>query len=88
MPITSSAKKALRQNKTHRALNVKRITALKTTIKKFKKLLLSDKTAAQKFLPEVYAKIDKSAKTAIIKKNTASRLKSRLTIQLAKLLKK
>ena len=46
-------------------------------MKEYKKLLLEGrKDDAKKLLPKVYKKIDKAAKTGVIKKNKASRLKS------------
>ena len=85
MPITKSAFKALRQTKRRRARNLKQQGALKDTIKKYKKAVeAGKKDEAVKLLPEVYKKLDKAAKTNIIKKNKASRLKSRLTKRLAK----
>jgi small subunit ribosomal protein S20 len=83
MPVTRTAKKALRQNVRRREKNVKQSTELKKTIKAFKKLVEAKKTtesAAQ--LSVVYQKLDKAAKTGLIKKNTANRLKSRLTARL------
>ena len=45
----------------------------------FRKLVAAKKTEeAQSFLPQVYRALDKTAKAGTIKKNTASRLKSRL----------
>ncbi len=82
MPITSSAKKALRQTKTHRKVNIKRQNELKAVIKAFKKLVATDKKEAEKFVSQLYARIDKSAKTGIIKLNKAARLKSRLVKKL------
>lgn len=83
MPITSSAKKALRQNTKHHAENLKRSEAFKDAIKKFKKLIEAKKLSeAQAALPAVYQSLDKATKTHVIKKNTASRLKSRLTKKL------
>lgn len=79
MPYTSSAKKALRQNIKRRAKNVKRKTELKAVIKQYKKLAADNKDEAKKFLPQVYKKLDKTAKVKLIKKNKASRLKSRLS---------
>ena len=80
MPYTSSAKKALRQNVKRRAKNVKRKTELKAVIKQYKKLAADGKKEeAKKFLPQVYKKLDKTAKVKLIKKNKASRLKSRLS---------
>lgn len=79
MPITSSAKKALRQNVRRHAANFEKKLELKATIKKYKKLLATSKDEAQKFLPTVFKNLDKAAKANLIKKNTASRLKSRLS---------
>ncbi len=80
MPITKSAQKALRQNKRRRARNVKQSRSLKDEIKLLKKLVANkNKKDALEILPKVYKFLDKAAKTNLIKKNTATRLKSRLT---------
>ena len=80
MPITTSAKKALRQMHSNRTRNLKHKGELKTVVKKYKKLVAAKDTAeAKKQLALVYKKLDKAAKTNLIKKNKASRLKSRLT---------
>lgn len=80
MPIIKSAKKALRQNIRRRKQNIKRKTDLKSVIKQYKKLVASDqKEEAEKYLSQVYKKLDKSAKVNLIKKNKAARLKSRLS---------
>ena len=80
MPITKSAKKALRQNKRRAVRNVKRKRKIKDLIKEVKKLISQNKTKeAKKLLPEIYKSLDKAAKTKVIKKNTASRKKSRIT---------
>jgi len=80
MPITSSAKKALRQNKRRHARNLKQSRSLKDEIKSLKKFMaLKNKEGAKEILPKVYKALDKAVKTNLIKKNTASRLKSRLT---------
>ena len=78
MPIIKSAKKALRQNIRRRKINLKRKADLKSIIKQYKKLVYSNKDEAKKYLAQVYKKLDKSAKVNLIKKNKASRLKSRL----------
>ncbi len=84
MPITSSAKKALRQNKTRRVRNVIRKDTYKKAVVRYRKLVAQKKSEeAQKMLSTVYKALDKAAKTKVIEKNKASRLKSRL----AKLLK-
>jgi small subunit ribosomal protein S20 len=79
MPITKSAKKALRQNIRRRKINLKRKVELKSVIKQFKKLAAENKEEAKKYLSQVYKKLDKSAKVNLIKKNKAARLKSRLS---------
>ena len=80
MPITKSAQKALRQNKRRRARNLKQSRSLKDEIKSFKKLVIAkNKKGANEILPKVYKALDKAAKTNLIKKNNATRLKSRLT---------
>jgi small subunit ribosomal protein S20 len=85
MPITKSAKKALRQNKRRREKNLRKFDVLKETIKKFKKLIAENKKEeAIKLLPQLYKVIDKSCKGGLIKKNTADRKKSRLTKTLNK----
>ena len=84
MPNTKTAKKALRQNIKRRQANVRSKKNLKEAIKKFKKMAETDKEKAKKELSEIYKKLDKSAKTKLIKKNKASRLKSRLTKTLNK----
>ena len=79
MPITKSAKKALRQNKRRRQRNLRQFDILKDTVKKIKKLVAENKKEeALKLLPQAYKVIDKAAKTGIIKKNNAARKKSRL----------
>mgnify|MGYP001568344031 CR=1 FL=1 len=73
MPKTKSAKKAFRQSLRRQERNLKNKKALKEVIKKYKK------TPSADALSQVYQKLDKAAKTEIIKKNKAARLKSRLT---------
>ncbi len=85
MPITKSAKKALRQNKTRRERNLRRFNVLRDTVKKIKKLMAENKKEeAIKLLPLAYKALDKAAKTGVIKKNTSARKKSRLTKLIAK----
>lgn len=83
MPITKSAKKALRQSKKRRKVNINRKIAVKNVVKEIKKLLSSNKKEeALKLVPKAYKAFDKSAKRGVIKKNTASRKKSRLIKQI------
>jgi small subunit ribosomal protein S20 len=44
-----------------------------------------DATAATALVPKTFSLIDRAAKWGIIKKNTAARYKSRLTLRLRKL---
>ena len=79
MPITSSAKKALRASKHKRVYNIERRDSLNDVVKAIKKLVKDKKVKdAEKLLPNAYQAIDKAAKRGIIKKNTANRKKSRL----------
>jgi len=85
MPITSSAKKALRASKRKRVFNLRRQRSADELVKQICKLVAQKKVAeAKALLSKAYKALDKSAKMKTIKKNTASRKKSRL----AKLLKK
>jgi len=80
MPITKSAKKALRQSKKRRTLNLRRLGTMRENIKNIKKLVEENKKEeAQKLLPQTYKAIDKAVKRNILKKNTAARKKSRIT---------
>ena len=79
MPNTESVKKSLRQSQRHRARNLSQKKTLKEVIRNFKKAVESKPAEATKMLSDVYKKLDKAAKKNIIKKNTANRLKSRLT---------
>jgi small subunit ribosomal protein S20 len=80
MAITKSAKKALRQNISRKKRNIIRKKNLKSVLKQAQSLIAEKKTKeAKELLPQIYKIIDKSAKTKIIKKNTASRKKSRIT---------
>ena len=79
MPITKSAKKALRGSLVKKSANDRNKKALKESIKKIEKLVKEkNKVEAKKMLPEAYSAIDKAAKKGVIKKNNASNKKSRL----------
>jgi small subunit ribosomal protein S20 len=79
MPITSSAKKAIRVSARKKLVNDRRTRTMKDEIKKLEKAAKTDKVAAAKLLAVAYAAIDKAAKRGVIKKNTASRKKARMT---------
>lgn len=78
MAITKSAKKAERASLKKRVFNIRRKRVLIDTVKTVRKTMATDATAARTSLSEAYQAIDKAAKRGIIKKNTASRKKSRL----------
>jgi small subunit ribosomal protein S20 len=85
MPITKSAKKALRQNVTRHKRNVVRKDAYKAQVVGFRKLVVAKKfEEAAKALPLVFKALDKAAKSKVIEKNKASRLKSRLAQLISK----
>lgn len=78
MPITKSAKKAIRVSARKRAINDRRKRTMKEAVKKIEKLSKKDKKEAEKFLSTAFQAIDKAAKKGVIKKNNAARNKSRL----------
>ncbi len=80
MPITASAKKALRGSARKKAVNDRRTKAVKDSIKEIEKLVKAKKKdEAKKLLSKAYSAIDKAAKKGVIKKNTASRKKARVS---------
>ena len=85
MPITSSAKKALRVAGKKKIFNTRRSNAMEAALKSIKKLVIANKIKeAEKMLSEVYTAIDKAVKTKFIKKNAGARYKSRITLFLNK----
>ena len=84
MPITKSAEKALRSYLKKRSFNNHRKTVMKKNLKEIKALINEGKNEeASKILPKVYKAIDKAAKRGIIKKNTASRSKSKIASKIS-----
>ena len=80
MPITKSAKKALRQSERKRAQNLKRKKAVSEVIRDIKKLVQAGKAdEAMKLLPKAFKALDKAVKRKILHKNTAGRRKSKLS---------
>jgi len=85
MPITKSAKKALRQSKRREVQNMRRKEAFRVLVKEFRKAVAAKEfDKAKELLPGVYKALDKAAKSKTIKKNKASRLKSRLARKIGK----
>jgi small subunit ribosomal protein S20 len=79
MPITKSAKKAIRGSLRKKVFNDARNRAMKEIIKKVEKLAKTDKAGAKKMLAAAFQAIDKAAQKGVIKKNNAARKKSRLS---------
>ncbi len=85
MPITKSAKKALRSSGKKRLFNINKKELINKAFKQLKKLLSEKKLKeAREFLPQVQRILDKSVKTGLMKLNTASRKKSRLVKMITK----
>ena len=86
MPITTSAKKALRGSKRKRSFNLRKKDTLSKTVKQVKKLIANKQIKeAEALLPIVQKIIDKATKTGYLKKNTASRKKSRISAMIKKM---
>ena len=86
MANTISSLKRVRQTKRKAEVNRLRKTRLRHQIRSVRRLLeKKDASAAKEVLPATFSLIDRSAKWGIIKKNTAARYKSRLTLRLRKL---
>lgn len=80
MPITRNAKKALRVSERKQAVNARTKKALKEGVKTIEKLVATKAWKdAKASLAKAYSAIDKAAKKGVIKKNTASRKKARLS---------
>lgn len=89
MPITKSAKKYLRVSERKRVFNLKQLKKMRGLIKDLRSFVTQGKLKeAQNLLAQVFKAIDKAAKRGVIKKNTASRKKSRLTKAVNRLTKK
>lgn len=80
MPIKKSAKKSLKQNKKRHAKNVRTKNSMKELLKETRLLIAKGKKEeVLKKLPKIYKTVDKAAKKRVIAKNTAARMKSRMT---------
>ncbi len=78
MPNKKSAKKELRKSDKRRVINQRTSNNLKKTLKVTKKQILAKDEKVKENLPKIIQEIDKAVKKKIIKKNTASRQKSRI----------
>ncbi len=85
MPITSSAKKALRAGERKKVYNLRRKKTIENVAKSIKKLVKEGKVKeANALLPQAYKAYDKAAKANTIKDGAASRKKSRLNALIKK----
>ncbi|NLM96110.1 MAG: 30S ribosomal protein S20 [Halanaerobiaceae bacterium] len=85
MPVIKSAKKRVRISAKRTALNREWKDRLKSSIKKFERLVEEGNVAeAKEQLQETFKVIDKAANKGIIHKNNAARKKSRLSKMLNK----
>ena len=78
MPITSSAKKAVKRSLKLRQRNSEFKLRMKMAIKKFKKSIDKEEKVTQADLNNIYKYIDKCVKVWIIKKKNGSRKKSNM----------
>ena len=73
MPVTKQAIKKVRQDKRKTIYNLRVKKTYKQAVSAFRK------NPTAKSLSEIFSKLDRAAKTNIIHKNKAARLKSRLS---------
>lgn len=86
MANTVSALKRVRMTERKTAINRIRKSRLRHQIRAMRRLLdHKDAEGAKKLVPETFSLVDRAAKWGVIKKNTAARYKSRLTLRLRKL---
>lgn len=80
MPQTKQAEKSLRQDKKRALRNTKIRANIEILLKKTRRAISSKADNAQELLRQIAKQIDKAAQKGVIKKNTASRIKSRLML--------
>ena len=86
MPVIKAAKKAMRADAKKAVFNLRRKRTMKVAVKELREFILHKKTKeAKEALPKVYKAIDKATKRGVLKKNTASRKKSRLAKAIKKI---
>ena len=84
MAITRGAKKAHRTSLKKRVFNVRRKRAVAETVKAAHSVAGKARAEQMEALSKAYSAIDKAVKRGVIKKNTASRKKARLSAFLKK----
>jgi small subunit ribosomal protein S20 len=89
MPIMKSAMKALRQTKKRTERNAKVKEGIAYVRRMLRKAMeAGDAKKAQQLAKDAIKAIDKAVQNKVLKKNTGSRLKSRITKKVNALLKK
>jgi small subunit ribosomal protein S20 len=84
MPLTSSAKKALRIDRAKKETNDLTRHKIKSALKAARLAIVAGDKGATKKIDLAYHELDLAAKKNVIHKNKASRLKSRLMNKLSK----
>lgn len=88
MAVSKTAKEAIRKSAINKVLNDRRKKTMKETVKTVRaNVAKKDTKSAIDNLSAAYKALDKAAKRGIIKKNQASRKKSRLSQAIAKVAK-
>lgn len=86
MANTVSALKRVRVAGRRTAINRMRKSRLRHQIRAMRRLMdQKDAPGAAKLVPATFSLVDRAAKWGIIKRNTAARYKSRITLRLRKL---
>ena len=78
MPVKKSAEKALRQSKKRAYLNKRAKEQVKDLAKKTRKAIIASSEESKELIKKTLKATDKLVSRGVIKKNTASRKKSRL----------
>ena len=81
MANTYSAVKRVRQTERRTEVNRKQKSELRHGIRAIRRALAKDPKSAAALLPKTFSLIDRSAKSGVIKKNTAARYKSKLHLR-------
>lgn len=85
MANTISSLKRVRITERRTAVNRSRKSRLRHSIRSIRRALdQKDVEAVKKLIPETFSVVDRAAKWGIIKKNTAARYKSRLSLRFRK----
>jgi small subunit ribosomal protein S20 len=84
MAHTKSTIKRIKQDKKKHLRNMSVKSSVRTVIKKYQTAVEENDKGAKELLNAAYAALDRAASKGVIKKETASRKKSRLALKLAK----